>query len=73
MVSFVGAGHVGVLVLKGKSKGVEAFEPLSPEAAKDVELRTQTKYVTDKIRTRNSDRVIRPFDRDVPDERDRRI
>ena len=24
---------VGVLVLKGKSKGVEAFEPLSPEAA----------------------------------------
>ncbi len=29
----MGAGHVGVLVLKGKRQGVEAFEPLSPEAA----------------------------------------
>jgi hypothetical protein len=33
VVSFVGAGHVGVLVLKGKRLGVEVFEPLSPEAA----------------------------------------
>ncbi len=53
--------------------GLDILLDQPTEAAKDAELRTQTKYVTDKIRTRNSDRVIRPFDRDVPDERDRRI
>ncbi len=64
----MGAGHVGVLVLKGKRLGVETFEPLSPEAAASPATAAYVKAF-ELMRTGDAGAAFDRLLRDHPDDR----